>query len=661
MTRFLRFFLVMLFLAGVQLTAKAEDEKYEVMEVNGVWYKVPYIYVYHYIDDDNGYYRYEPDQYGTTVICPPDGYPLYRGDINIPNYLELDLYADSFPFEPNVNYIEDNAFKNSEITSVYIPPTVYTIGESAFEGCHKLERVVFGVNERKPWDTDTYYHNRYLYQIGNSAFKECISLQNITIPYSDSAVSSYDGSQYSILGEYVFERCTSLERVIYEEGIEMTGSDCFYGCVNLLEVVIPQSMTHIDDLAFYGCPSLDKIELSDKIWGIGIGAFKGCTSLESVVLNDNIKEICKDVFYGCTSLKSVTYKSVDQELSSKYSVVLPEGLRSLSWGSFAFCQSLKSVFVPASTSIYEGSYYGYYTFVPVFYGCSSLEIIDIDKDNPYNVFVDKVLYNKDMTRLIQSLDRNVNSFTVPESVTTIGSYSFDSLDNLKEIKLNEGLKDINWYAFRGTGLKDVTIPSSVTKIWYSAFSGCDSLENVKLNEGLETIDHAVFKDCPLKYVIIPASVKEIGIGVFEKSTIDCTPLTVINYSETPLPIPREGLIIFNEQPDLQKMYVPKGCKEAYEKAEGIYAHWAKSFTIYEMDELDGIEKTTNDGVKYSIAGDFLSIDNADNGTAVSIYGIDGRLIASDIVKHGAANINISKHKGRVAILRIGNKKHKVVL
>lgn len=459
----------------------------------------------------------------------------------------------------------------------------------------------------------------------------------------------------------MFEGCTSLERVIYEEGIEATGSDCFNGCVNLLKVVIPQSMTSIDDRAFYKCPSLDKIELSDKTLRIGASAFYGCTSLEQVKLGDNTKEIQKDAFYGCASLKSVTYKSADTELSSKYSVVLPEGLRSLELGSFAFCQSLKSVFVPASTSIYEGSYYGYSSYLPVFYGCSSLETIDIDKDNPYNVVVDNVLYNKDMTRLIQAFDRNVNTFTVPESVTTIGAYSFDRLDNLKEINMNEGLNEINWYAFRGTGLKDVTFPSSVTKIWSSAFYGCDSLESVQLNEGLETIHYSVFEDCPLKKVNIPASVKEIGIHAFEKSHIDCTPLTVINYSETPLPIPREGLIFFNEQPDLQKMYVPKGCKKAYEDAEGLYAHWAKSFTIYEMDELDGIEKTLNEGLKYSIAGDYLSIDNADNGTTVSIYGIDGRLLTSDIVRNGATNINISKHKGRVAILRIGDKKHKVVL
>lgn len=290
-----------------------------------------------------------------------------------------------------------------------------------------------------------------------------------------------------------------------------------------------------------------------------------------------------------------------------------------------------------------------------------MELLDVDKNNSYFTAVDNVLYNKSMTVLIEFERRNVSSFTVPESVKEIWFLAFYKYNNLKEIILNEGLREIRGDAFSHTGIKDITIPSSVTKIGQYAFYGCDSLENVKLNEGLETIDHAVFEDCPLKYVIIPASVKEIGIGAFEKSTIDCTPLTVINYSETPLPIVREGLILFNEQPDLQRMYVPKGCKAAYEKAEGLYAHWAKSFTIYEMDALDGIDNLINDGMTFSISGDYLSIDNADNGTAVSIYGIDGRLIASDIVKHGAANINISKHKGRVAILRIGNKKHKVVL
>lgn len=617
MTRFLRLFLV-LFLASMQITAVAdEEEKVEVMEINGLWYKV------YYYDNGDGL---RPDY--IAVTCPPDDYNPYYGDVIIPDYVEL--YDDGEQRWLPLSHIEANAFKNSDITSVYISPYAGSINDSAFESCHKLEKVVFGAHVSSEMEL-----NRGLVCIGNCVFKDCTSLKSISIPYTKMAKKL----GYFILGSNLFEGCTSLESVSFEDGIEYISGDTFRGCSNLKEVVIPQSVTNINGNAFRDCSSLEKIELSDKTEHLGSG-----------------------VFYNCTSLKNVTYKNVDTEMATKYSVVLPEGFKNLDGSAFAYCQSIKSVFLPASLGFYDYLFNSVYNNrPPVFFGCNFLELIDIDKNNSHYTAVDNVIYNKKMSILIEFAEHKVNSFTVPESVTNIWDCAFYGYDNLKEINLNEGLKEIRGYAFSHTGIKDMTIPSSVTNIGESAFYNCTSLESVQLNEGLEKIDYWAFNNCPLKKVNLPSSLKEINNGAFKKSSIDCTPLTVINYSETPLPIIRESLTIFNEQPDLQKMYVPKGCKKAYEKAEGLYAHWAKSFTIYEMDDVDGIEKTTNGGIKFNIAGDYLSIDNADKGTTVSIYGVDGRLITSDIVRNGATNINISKHKGRVAILKIGNKKHKVVL
>lgn len=638
MTRFLRLFLV-LFLASMQLSAMAdEDEKYEVMEINGVWYKVPYVYVYHYIDDDNGYYRYEPDTYGITVISPPDGFPPYSGDINIMDQLEFNLDGESYPIYSDVTYIEDNAFKNSDITSVYIPPRVYSIGKSAFEGCHNMQRIEFGVfnewelmgydNESHSW----HYIDRYLWEIGDYAFRDCTSLKNVTVPH----LNDDGGGIVYFNGWNLFEGCTSLETVYFEDGLKEIGPYWFYNCANLYEVRMPQSVIRID-----------------------IFAFENCRSLQIVELSKNLKEIMGGAFNWCVSLNCVAYEGVESNLAKKYSMVLPESLTCLSENSFSFCKFLRKVYLPASLEeINRDNIYCSHT---TFAGCNSLEIIDVDEKNSYFTSVDGSLYSKDMKTLYQFTGFRDSTFTVPDFVTTIEKDAFYGFENLKDIKLNEGLTRIAEGAFYETGLKEVTTPQSLKILDGYAFQKCDSLESVQLNEGLETIGYWAFNDCPLKKVILPSSLKEINNGAFLKKNIECTPLMIINYSETPLPKGSEYSTIFNEQPDLQKMYVPKGCKKAYEKAEGLYAHWAKSFTIYEMSDADGIDKTMNEGMKYSIAGDYLSIDNADNGTAVGIYGIDGRLIASDIVRNGATNINISKHKGRVAILRIGNKKHKVVL
>lgn len=626
MTRFLRL-LMMLLLASMQLTAVAdENEKYEVMEINGVWYKVHYYYCYHECQDHaNGYYRYEPDSHA-SVTCPPDGYQTYCGDINIIDKLELNVDGD--PFTVNVDVIEENAFKNSDITSVYISPMIYRIRESAFEGCHNLRKVEFGGFD----DMVLMGAARHLEFIHSYAFKDCTSLENITVPYIIRSDELYGGNSRN-----VFEGCTSLETVNFEEGISSIGAYWFYNCTKLYSVMMPSSVTIINTFAF-----------------------ANCNSLQIVNISKNLTHIYASAFLMCNLLNCVTYEGVRGDLAKKYSMVLPEGLKSLGQQAFASCHMLRAIYLPASLEEIN-RYFNVFSSLSTFCDCNWLDVIDVDKNNPYYTSVDNVLYSKDMNTIYQFAGSTVTSFTIPKSVNAIEKNAFYGFKNLKDVKFNEELTRINQGSFYKTGLQNVTIPSSVKNIESSAFGYCGSLESVQFNEGLETIGSSAFYDCPLNNLVIPASVTKIENGAFKKTSIDCTPLTVINYSETPLPITSNSSLIFNEEPDLQKMYVPKGCKAAYENAEGLYAHWAKSFTIYEMDELDGIEKTTNDRLKYSIAGDFLSIDNADNGTAVSIYGIDGRLIASDIVKHGAANINISKHKGMVAILRIGNKKHKVVL
>ena len=64
-------------------------------------------------------------------------------------------------------------------------------------------------------------------------------------------------------------------------------------------------------------------------------------------------------------------------------------------------------------------------------------------------------------------------------------------------------------------LKSVIIPDTVLAIGYQAFEKCSSLETVKLSNNLEEIDSEAFSECTnLKNLTIPNSVKSIGSGAF---------------------------------------------------------------------------------------------------------------------------------------------------
>ena len=65
-------------------------------------------------------------------------------------------------------------------------------------------------------------------------------------------------------------------------------------------------------------------------------------------------------------------------------------------------------------------------------------------------------------------------------------------------------------------LMHITVPGSVRNISNGAFRGCQRLETVELNEGLINIERYAFGgNIGLKRVKLPKSLKKLGFGVFE--------------------------------------------------------------------------------------------------------------------------------------------------
>ena len=60
----------------------------------------------------------------------------------------------------------------------------------------------------------------------------------------------------------------------------------------------------------------------------------------------------------------------------------------------------------------------------------------------------------------------------------IGKYAFKDYRKLKEIKLNEGLKEIRDYAFVTTNIKSIVLPSTLEKVENCVFSCCDNLSEI---------------------------------------------------------------------------------------------------------------------------------------------------------------------------------------
>ena len=191
-------------------------------------------------------------------------------------------------------------------------------------------------------------------------------------------------------------------------------------------------------------------------------------------------------------------------LSGAYSV--KKGTRIICDNAFLNCRSLSEIVIPSSvTSIGDWA----------FFGCSSLKYISIPKSviclngNPFDkwkgkleclspnfVYEDDVLFNKDKSRIISFRNKNVKSYVIPSSVTSIGDSAFGHCRSLSEIVIPSSVISVGYGAFSFCrSLSEIVIPSSVTSIGDSAFSCCDSLSEIVIPSSVTSIGDLAFFDC----------------------------------------------------------------------------------------------------------------------------------------------------------------------
>jgi BspA type Leucine rich repeat region (6 copies) len=187
--------------------------------------------------------------------------------------------------------------------------------------------------------------------------------------------------------------------------------------------------------------------------------------------------------------------------------------------AFSGCTGLTSVTIPNSvTTIGDRA----------FDGCTGLNAIEVEALNPAYSSLDGVLFNKGLTTLLRCPEGKAGSYTLPNSVTTIGDYAFSGC----------------------TGLTSVPIGNSVTTIGDGAFYGCAGLTSVTIGNSVTTIGDGAFYGCTgLTSVTIPNSVTSIGDGAFD----GCTGLTSVNFQGN---APVAGDVVFDGADGSTVYYLP---------------------------------------------------------------------------------------------------------
>ena len=450
-------------------------------------------------------------------------------------------------FENDVTAIADEAFANSDVTAVYLPKCVQTIGKSAFSYCEKLEKVNL---------PDA------LTLISESAFENCLSITKVIIPNGVTEI-----------GDNAFYGCESITKFSLEQPVnsraqytvsqlKKIGNGAFCGCSKISRVCIPGSVIIIGDKAFSECITISSVAISNSVTTLGEGAFSYCSSLKEVSLeettvnshtNSQLQTIGSYAFYGCPYIITIHIPESVVNFGDEVFACCP-GLTYFS-GKFA-SDDRKCLVVGDKLKAFAGE------------GIKDYSIPTGVTEIGAGVFEENT---------------ELENLTLPYSIKNIGDYAFAS-SNIRNIALS-GVVNIGVAAFADTKIQEIVIPRTVESIGIAAFMDCVNLKKVVFVPicKLTCLPESCFDSCySLEEITIPDSITHLGECVL----CDCYNMKKVYFeSQNPPIIMTDGEeeCFLGEHHENRKIYVPRKSVEKYRSAF-CWRQYASDIEPYDVIE-----------------------------------------------------------------------------
>lgn len=475
--------------------------------------------------------------------------------------------------------IGDEAFWNSQITSIDLPATVRTIGTRALGACRQLQNVTIPLSAP-------------VTSIGDYAFWDDNALTTFTLP---DAVKT--------IGREVFVDCDNLQTFILSDNsqLEVLGTYALAHNGKFVGINIPSTLKVIGDFAFEDCPAatFSNESAGSQLQSIGINAFKN-TKLADFYVPSTVTSISSNAFNETYALvhfladEPVALKSTDLLGENAYAVVAKKNLETYQhadmWSAFKsqilseedYVQDVTIAALPGESALrnmigndnmrnigrlkISGTINGYDVMElrNQFVALRHLDLSDaqvVANDNGWQYYEgqhveDNVLNAHSFSSRLLSVSlpatldrlgndafvesRNLTSVVFGNNITEIGANAFNGCP-LEQIELPEGLVRIGNGAFWGSHVKNIQFPATLEYIGRNAFQDnyalqqisfqgnpsalkvidgeafhyCRNLQNVLLPTRLEEIGDWAFSECAFTEVKIPSSVKHISDYAFQ--------------------------------------------------------------------------------------------------------------------------------------------------
>lgn len=348
-------------------------------------------------------------------------------------------------------------------------------------------------------------------------------LEKVRIP------DTYEGKPVTIIGEKLFENSENLNMVIIPKTIKEIQEGTFYGCPSLETIYYEgtledwcnikielrmldklASLKHVymkdDNNEYY---ELKELVIPETITKIGQSAFAGFSSLTKLILHDNITKIGDCAFYLCENITDIIMPHLNDYNYTKSEI-------------FGYNKVI-------NLTLTKGDYI-------------------IDEEEPSSTGGNNLSKVKGVFSTFEFLE----TITMPQTITSIGSYAFLNCKNLTSIVIPNDVTKINKGAFMNcTNLQTFTFSKNTKAFGEKLFDGCENLKDVYFDGNIEDWCNISFESSPGCYsknlyfknnneyeiiteIIIPETITEIGkyqFAGFNEATNITIPSTVTSIGD----------------------------------------------------------------------------------------------------------------------------------
>ena len=301
---------------------------------------------------------------------------------------------------------------------------------------------------------------------GSKITKFSISTSNTTFKTDSDILYSKDGKTL-----YRYPRAKTGNSFTVPSAVTTLGNSAFYGCSNLKTITLPTALVTIDEYAL-NSTGAELLTIPANVKTVNKYALNSSTLKYLVIRSKTPTTVDENAFNPSTSnLKELVFIGTSSEwTSSKWNSVTKLN-----------ASTVTKYYDADVTDKYYAKYTGSATTVTIpsfindiykyaFDDAASLTAINVNGNNTTYQSIDGVLYNKSGDKLIRFPNSKAATYTISDTVKTVGNSSFYNSTKIKTLTIPASVTTVEGYAFSKTALTTLTIKAKNPTIESYVFS-----------------------------------------------------------------------------------------------------------------------------------------------------------------------------------------------